>query len=156
MKRMLVAIGLGVLLLLAGCSSDGTEAPYHGPITADGSEAIPNKNDVDSVKIDQPFVYADDLEVKVERVVQGTDTVRFDIRVTNNSAHGVEIASVANAVWGDTDAELVTTKEVDAVKILPGRSRTGSYTFAAPQAIEKGLFEFTPTFDHATAIFELP
>lgn len=178
--RLVLAILAIATILLSGCSGGGapsnSDTAHHGPLGNEGySDLIGSVDGVDSVPFQQPFIYTDKVEVRVRaeaktataRDIEYTDEFKegqsytvFTVKVTNNSSDAIDLASLANASYG-TEGEMAESalvicdcEEADAGKVLPGRSRTGTYAYIIPEQFRSDvIFDYTPNFDREPAIF---
>jgi hypothetical protein len=127
----------------------------------------------------EKYVYEDKVEVEVIKIVHGKvtradaeyaepeakagdDYVILTVRVKNGSKTKLDASSSWNLTYGADGTEakvpyLASRSSADqeiSGKILPGRSKTATATFAIPKKYQNDpVLEFTFDYEHEAAIF---
>jgi hypothetical protein len=160
-------------------ASEPAETPAEGEGTpADEPTEEPTGKQTDTANFHQKYTYEDKVEVEVIKIVHGKvsradaeysdpakagdDYVILTVRVKNSSKAKLDAYSDWTLTYGadGNRAETVylSSKESGdheiSGKILPGRSKIATETFAIPKKYQNDpVLEFTFDFEHEAAIF---
>jgi hypothetical protein len=146
-----------------------TEEPTEEPTDTEATPATfkekyiyEDKVEVEVIKIQHGKVTRADAEYAEPEAKAGDDYVIFTVRVKNGSKAKIDASSSWSVTYGPdgTEAEspyLASKSNVEediSGKILPGRSKTATDTFAVPRKYQNDpVLEFTFDFEHEAAIF---
>jgi hypothetical protein len=146
-----------------GATDEPTEEPTKQPTTANFTEkyVYEDKVEVEVIKIQHGRVTRADEEYAKPEAKAGDDYVILTVRVKNGSKVKLDAYSSWNLTYGADGTEAKTpylaSRSVNqdiSGKILPGRSKTATDTFAIPKKYQNDpVLEFTFDFEHEAAIF---
>ena len=152
-----------------------TEEPSEEPTTTEPSEEPTEEPSAEVATFKEKYTYTDgvgievtkishgklskrDADINGESVKAGDDWVTFTIRVRNGSKKTVELSGSPSVSYGP-DGDGAETVYLDANsddlsgKLLPGKSRSGTWGFAIP-ANHQGdvVLEVAPDYEHDSAV----